>query len=437
MSEKSIYHELKRRVRELERAARQRKRTEDTLRETAEKYHIHFSLANDVIYTTDENFILQSVSPSVERVLGYKPEELIGKSLAELSAIPPDYLNKALEETLRVLSGESIISSTYKFITKDGAVKFGEISGAPFMRDGKAREIISVARDITERLEMEKTLHESEERFRTIFESAQDCIYIKNLNLEYVFVNPCIENVFGLSSEEILVKKKEEDLFAEGIESDINETDQSVLGGDVVEGEYSRLMNGSLLTFHIIKVPMRDSTGKVTGLCGIARDITERKRFEQQLLAKERELAHQARYLEEMNITLKVLLDSREKEKKQAQETIVSKVRKIIYPYLEKMDASNLDEENRIYLSIIRTNLDELLSPYINPLSQQYMNLTSMEMRIADLIKQGKSTKEIAGMLRVSPFAVSFHRNNIRKKCGLLNAKKNLRVYLNTIEQGS
>jgi len=437
MSEKSIYHELKRRVRELERAARQRKRTEDTLRETAEKYHIHFSLANDVIYTTDENFILQSVSPSVERVLGYKPEELIGKSLAELSAIPPDYLNKALEETLRVLSGESIISSTYKFITKDGAVKFGEISGAPFMRDGKAREIISVARDITERLEMEKTLHESEERFRTIFESAQDCIYIKNLNLEYVFVIPCIENVFGLSSEEILVKKKEEDLFAEGIESDINETDQSVLGGDVVEGEYSRLIHGSLLTFHVIKVPMRDSTGKVTGLCGIARDITERKRFEQQLLAKERELAHQARYLEEMNITLKVLLDSREKEKKQAQETIVSKVRKIIYPYLEKMDASNLDEENRIYLSIIRTNLDELLSPYINPLSQQYMNLTSMEMRIADLIKQGKSTKEIAGMLRVSPFAVSFHRNNIRKKCGLLNAKKNLRVYLNTIEQES
>ena len=433
MSEKSIYHELKRRVRELERAARRRKHAEDTLRETAEKYHIHFSLANDVIYTTDENFILQSVSPSVERFLGYKPEELVGKSLAELSAIPPDYLNKALEETLRVLSGESISSSIYKFITKDGAVKFGEISGVPFMRDGKAREIISVARDITERLEMEKSLHESEERFRTIFESTQDCIYIKNLNLEYVSVNPCLENVFGLSSEEIL-GKKEDDIFTEGIESDINETDQRVLGGVVVEGEYSRVINGSLLTFHVIKVPMHDSTGKVTGLCGIARDITERKRFEQQLLAKERD---QARYLEEMNITLKVLLDSREKEKKQAQETIVSKVRKIIYPYLEKMDASNLDEENRIYLSIIRTNLDELLSPFINPLSQQYLNLTSMEMRIADLIKQGKSTKEIAGMLKVSPFAVSFHRNNIRKKCGLLNAKKNLMVYLNTIEQES
>jgi DNA-binding CsgD family transcriptional regulator len=136
-----------------------------------------------------------------------------------------------------------------------------------------------------------------------------------------------------------------------------------------------------------------------------------------------------------MNITLKVLLDSREKEKKQAQEIIVSKARKIIYPYLEKLDSCAADEEVRIYLNIIRSNLDELLAPYVNPLSQQYLNFTPMEMRIADLIKQGKTTKEIAGLLKVSPFAVSFHRSNIRKKCGLQNEKRNLRAYLNAVEQ--
>jgi PAS domain S-box-containing protein len=434
MSEKSIYQELKRRVCELERAATERWRAEGILRETAEKYHIHFSLANDVIYTTDENFVIQSVSPSVERVLGYKPEELVGRSFAELNVITPEYLDKAVKETLMVLSGERIISSTYQFITKDGAIRFGEVSGVPFMRDGKARAVISVARDITERIEMEKSLRESEERFRTIFESAQDCIYIKNLNLEYVFVNHCIEKVFGVSYHEI-VGRRNEDICLKDADPDIRETDQRVLGGDIVEGEYSRVIKGSLLTFNFIKTPMRDSAGKVTGLCGIARDITERKRFEEQLLAKERELAHQARYLEEMNITLKVLLDSREKEKKQAQEIIISKARKIIYPYLEKIESSNLDDENRIYLSIVKANLDELLSPYINPLSQHYLNFTPMEMRIADLIKQGKSTKEIATMIKVSAFAVSFHRSNIRKKCGLIKAKKNLRAYLDTVEQ--
>ncbi len=434
MSEKSIYQELKRRVSELEHAAAERWCAEDILRETADKYHIHFSLANDVIYTTDESFVIQSVSPSVERVLGYKPEELVGRSFAELNVITPEYLDKAVKESLMVLSGERIIASTYQFITKDGSIKFGEVSGVPFMRDGKARAVISVARDITERIEMEKSLRESEERFRAIFESAQDCIYLKNLNLEYVFINPCIEKLFGVSSRDILGKKNE-DLCLKDIEPDIRDNDRKVLGGDIVEGEYSRVINGSLLTFNFIKTPMRDTSGNVIGLCGIARDITERKRFEEQLLAKERELAHQARYLEEMNITLKVLLDSREKEKKQAQEVIVSKARKIIYPYLEKIESSNLDDENRIYLSIVKANLDELLSPYVNPLSQHYLKFTPMEMRIADLIKQGKSTKEIAAMINVSGFAISFHRSNIRKKCGLLKAKKNLRAYLDTIEQ--
>jgi len=136
-----------------------------------------------------------------------------------------------------------------------------------------------------------------------------------------------------------------------------------------------------------------------------------------------------------MNITLKVLLDYREREKKHAQEAIVSKARKVIYPYLEKVEACTLDEECRVYLNIIRDNLDEFLAPYWNPSSQQYLDFTPMEMRIADLIKQGKSTKEIASMLKVSPFAVSFHRSNIRKKCGIHNEKKNLRAYLATMDQ--
>jgi PAS domain-containing protein len=97
MSEKSIYQELKRRVCELESAATERRRAEGVLRETADKYHIHFSLANDVLYTTDENFVIQSVSPSVERALGYKPEELVGRSFAELNLITPEYLDKAVK----------------------------------------------------------------------------------------------------------------------------------------------------------------------------------------------------------------------------------------------------------------------------------------------------------------------------------------------------
>jgi PAS domain S-box-containing protein len=105
MSDKSIYQELKKRVRDLERAAARRLSDEDDLHEAAEKYHIHFSLANDVIYTIDRDFVVTSVSPSVERVLGYKPEELVGRSVAEVRVIPPSYLDKAMRETMQVLRG--------------------------------------------------------------------------------------------------------------------------------------------------------------------------------------------------------------------------------------------------------------------------------------------------------------------------------------------
>ena len=351
---------------------------EKSLRESEMKYDSHFSLTNDVLYSIDSQFKVMSVSPSVERVLGYKPEELVGKSFQDLGVVDPDSLDKAASDTLRVLSGEKIYSSIYKFITKDGVKKFGEVSGVPLMQADSAAVVISVARDITERIEMEKSLRESEERFRTIFESARDCVFIKNLDLEYEFVNPCMEKLFGLRSDEVM-GQRDKDLFGEGSEALTNDSDLRVIGGEIIEEEHSKLINGILRTFHVIKVPMRDSTGVVKGLCGIARDITERKRFEEELMTKEKELAYQAHYLEEMNIALKVLLDSREKEKKQAQEIIISKAQKIIHPYLEKMEEGTLDEENRIYLSIIKSNLQELLSPYVSSVSLQYLNFTPMD----------------------------------------------------------
>lgn len=408
---------------------------EKTLRESEEKYDIHFSLANDVIYAIDEGLKITSISPSIGRILGYRPEELVGKPIRDLKMLHQDDIEKALSEIRQVLSGGKINCSVYQFVAKDGSRVFGEVSGVPLVRDGKAVSVISVARDITERIEMEKSLRESEERFRTIFESARDCIYIKNLDLKYVFVNPFMEKLFRLTSQDILAHG-DKDLFRIRRGANIRQSDLRVIGGEVVEEECTRTVGGTSRTFHVIKVPMRDSAGTVTGLCGIARDITERKRTEEELLVKERELASQARYLEDMNIALKVLLDSREKEKKQEQEGIVLKARKIIYPYLEKMEAVCPDGEARVYLGIIRANLEELLLSCTDGISLQYLTFTPTEVRIADLIKQGKTSKEIASLLRITPFAVSFHRGNIRKKCGLLNSKKNLMVHLHDAEHG-
>ena len=105
-------------------------------------------------------------------------------------------------------------------------------------------------------------------------------------------------------------------------------------------------------------------------------------------------------------------------------------LKKLILPYIEKMEKTKLNEKNATYLGIIKSNLTQMVSPFANRLSSKFFELTPSEIQIADLIKHGKTSKEIASLLNVSPKAISFHRGNIRKKLGLSNKKINLRSYL-------
>jgi two-component system cell cycle sensor histidine kinase/response regulator CckA len=140
----------------------ERKRAEEALRESEEEYRLHFENVSDVIYSIDPEFRVLSVSPSVERLLGYRPEELIGKPFQDLNLLAEEYLEAAFSDAMRALAGERIFSSVYEFIAKDGTRKFGEVSGAPLVQDGKVVALVSVARDITERRRLETQLRQAQ-----------------------------------------------------------------------------------------------------------------------------------------------------------------------------------------------------------------------------------------------------------------------------------
>ncbi len=92
-----------------------------------------------------------------------------------------------------------------------------------------------------------------------------------------------------------------------------------------------------------------------------------------------------------------------------------------------------LDGDAKTYLSIIRANLKDFISPFAHHLSSKYLNLTPTEIQVADLIKQGQSSKEIAALMKVSADAVAFHRANIRAKLEISGKKVNLRTYLQSL----
>lgn len=130
--------------------------------------------------------------------------------------------------------------------------------------------------EIRDREVVERALRLSEERFRAISESAKDLIFIKDLDRKYTHVNPATERFFSRPGSQIIGLRADE-LYGEKAGKHIQEVDLRVLSGDPVEEEHTRPFKGVDFTFHDIRVPMRDSAGSIIGICGMSRDITDRK----------------------------------------------------------------------------------------------------------------------------------------------------------------
>ncbi len=178
--------------------------------------------------------------------------------------------------------------------------------------------------------------------------------------------------------------------------------------------------------------PALDPQGEVKRLIGFSRDITDLKKTEEALREREKELENKTKALNETNIALEVMLKKRERDKLRLQKDVLSNVKQLIEPYLKKLKKSQMDHIQESYLYVLDSNLKEITSPFIRTLSSELLNFTPTEIKVANLVKQGNTTKEIAEITDSTKWAVDFHRNSIRKKLGIRNRKLNLRTYLLT-----
>lgn len=135
-------------------------------------------------------------------------------------------------------------------------------------------------------------------------------------------------------------------------------------------------------------------------------------------------------HLESANTALKVLLEKRKRDRNDFEENVTSNVYERIGPYIDQLAASGLNNRQKNILNLIRSNLDEIISPFAHKLASGLYKFTSTEIRVADMVKQGKTTKEIADVMNLSVKTIEFHRDNIRNKLGIKNQKHNLKTYL-------
>ncbi|MDX2451093.1 PAS domain S-box protein, partial [Desulfosarcina sp.] len=331
----------------------------------------------------------------------------------------------------------------------------------------KATLYSKVTRELAERKKAEARIRESEQRYRSFLESSPDPIVAYNMKGIATYVNPAFEQTFGLSRHELLGKQIDfvpEECWPETKAA----IDEMLSGRKITMFETKRLArNGRVLDVQISSTLFQNQKGRPVGNIVTLRDISARKKAEEALqqyhgqleeLVQERtaELADtnrrlkqqieerkraeaalraQSSYLEEVNTALQVLLKKREEDKREMQENVLSNVKELVSPYLVRLKRGHLEPHQETMLEILQSNLDNIISPFISKLSSRYLNFTPTEIRVANLIKEGKTNKEIAELLLISKNTVLFHRHHIRTKLGLRNKKINLRTHLLSYEE--
>jgi DNA-binding CsgD family transcriptional regulator len=181
----------------------------------------------------------------------------------------------------------------------------------------------------------------------------------------------------------------------------------------------------------VLEQRVRERTDEIARVNGALRlDIEKRMAVEEALRQRENELEIRSRKLEDLNTTLRTLLDQRDQDRILLEERVIANINKLIMPALEKMKAASLSHQAASLVGVLEANLKEIISPFSRQLSVQSASLTQTEIQIANCIMQGMRSKEIAVMMKLSKGTIDFYRNNIRKKLGIRNEKANLQSYL-------
>ena len=398
-----------------------RRKADEALHESETKFRRLTEAAFGGIAVTEKGKFID-VSNQFAVLFGYKRSELIGMYAADV--IAP---NARSEATKKMKSGydrpyESLC------LRKDGSTFPVEVCGKNYYSQGRELRVTAI-RDITERKLTEETLRESEEKYKTVTESSLTGIFIHQDD-RFIFVNDRFAEMHGYKTEELLGKE-----HLALIHPDERETLRDIaakrLKGKIGPQRYEvrRLRKNGETIWCEMMAALIFYRGR-PAIMGNIIDITERKKAEQALKEKERQLEIKANALEESNIALKVLLKRREEDKTELEEKILLNVKELVIPYLEKLKNSGIDEQQRTHVSILESNLNDITSSFSHRLSSKFLNFTPTEIQITNLLRQGKTNKEIGELLNSSERTVAFHRENIRKKLGLKNKKTNLKAYL-------
>lgn len=404
----------------------------EALREVEEKCQAIIDNIEDGYYEVDLDGHFTDFNDAMTRIAGRSRQELMGMNARDI--MDGFHAQQAFKVFEKVYYTEMAAKAVdWELNRKSGSKRIVEVS-VSLKRDQDSRPVgfLGIARDITHRRFIERALKESEEKYRTIIENIEDGYYEVDLTGNFTFFNNAMEQITGYSRNELMGMNNRiimDEYNASQVYKVFHDVYQTGMATKAVDWEL-RTKDGSRRFVEVSVTLKKDLNSHPIGFMGIARDITKRREHMETLVAREKELEMKTKDLEDLNTALKVLLERRERDKIDLEETVISNINDIVMPYLERAKKKAANKQLINYLSILEHNINEITSSFFHKLSTKYANLTATEVEVANLVKHGKSIKEIADMLNISGKTVEVHRMNIRKKMGITNTKTSLRTHL-------
>jgi len=418
-----------------------RRRAEEAVRESEERYRTLFeSTANPIlVIDTEGNYV--AGNNAALNFFQCTKDELLSKNIRDF--VPPDRGKKLLEIHNPVWVFGETVEMEYHIL---GSFKFMEMTVTPTTWQGK-NAILGIGKDITKRKQAEEALRESERRLADIIDFLPDATLAIDRQGKVIAWNRAIEEMTGVNAEDMLGKGDYEyavpfygvrrPILADLVlkpDKEIEESYYSILEKEkdlLIVETWVPVLKGTRAFLWAKASPLYDSRGDIVGAIESIRDITARKHAEEALAKRETELEVKTNELEDLNAALRVLLKQRDEDRNELEQKVLSNIKMLILPHTEKLK-NHVDLKGMSYVNVLESNLKDIISPFAQKLSAKYLNLTNREVQVADLIKEGKTTKEIAVFLNVSDSAVNVYRYHIRRKLSLTK-KHNLHSYLSSL----